>query len=345
MPISKEIREYVKSELPYQLLQALYKDSRTPLKPFGEKHKLSYHRVATALAELEKSYNLAYTLEIDYRKLGFSEGTIVSAKFENMPDVELLKERLKKDIFVQNGYLANGDFNLLLVLVGLSPLEVGAWQFKFRMDFAEYKPKVTLSTAYAPFIGFFPIRNEIIEKCEVLNPVERRVLALLNSNSRIRIEELIKSAKTTRMKALYIIKKLKALGIIKRFGALTQNPDKRILAAYLTTFTPVSAHAKLRSKFREEVLKEDFHEGISDYAIGMDTIGAYDALYICAFENGTVQTRRSPDILKNLWAVENPKIETAALTDILIGKWPFHLERYEALVEMERQIKGRGESY
>ena len=98
---ARENKEYVEKELPYRLLTEMYKDSRRSLKELGRELHISYHTISRTLSQLEEKYKLAYTLDLDIKKLGFSEGLIITAKFEEKPEFEYLKQRFEKDPFVQ----------------------------------------------------------------------------------------------------------------------------------------------------------------------------------------------------------------------------------------------------
>ncbi|MCL5239383.1 MAG: Lrp/AsnC family transcriptional regulator, partial [Candidatus Marsarchaeota archaeon] len=242
MPASKKTQEFVEKELPYKLLAEMYKNSRKSLKGLGRSLKISYHTVSKSLAELDERYGLAYTLDLDTGKLGFPEGRIITIRFGERPELDILRQRVQKDIFVQDAYLAEGDFDLLLYVVGLSPREFIRWQWKFRIDFKKYRPLLRISTADLNVIGFFPVRNELIDASEKLSDTEKKVLQALNTNSRIKLKDLISKAKTTQMRVIYVLKKLTEAGIIRRYAALVQKPSKRIFMAYTMRFTPGENH-------------------------------------------------------------------------------------------------------
>lgn len=331
MPISIEIREFVKKELPYELLKELYKDSRVSLKTVARKHHLTFHRVAHALKDIESKYGLTYTLWLNERLLGFSEGRIITIKFGEPPPIDVLKSRLAKDIFVQNAYLASGDFDLLMHVVGLNNEEFQIWQFKVRKEFSRYKPTFKFSTLNSFAVGFLPLRNELIVESIVLSSLEKKILTLLNSNSRIRLKELVKATKSSQMRVIYTIKKLRERGIIRRFSTFTQSTDKKILMAYLFSVMPVEEHNRLYLDVCKEIVNEDLHEVTNDYYLISDINGSFDSLYMGSFRSGEDLSKRGSDLVRIILESESPKIEKAIITDALIGKLPLHLEEYESL--------------
>lgn len=328
MESGRASKKYVENELPYRLLAELYKDSRRSFKDLGRALNISHHTISNTLKDLEEKYGLAYTLDIDTGKLGFSEGRVITIKFEERPDLDFLKRRFAKDTFVQDAYLAEGDFDMLLYVIGLSPAEFVAWQWKIRTELREYKPTLKISVADKGIIGFLPIRNELIEMSERLSPYEKNILEAMNDNSRIKLKNLIEKSKTTQMKVIYALKKFKSEGVIRKFATLVQRPTKRIFLAYTLYVSPSEKHAELSLKFTSRIVKEDLHENTSDYAVILDTVGAYDTLYLCTFEDGEALEKRGPELQKELLSDESPKIEKAILTEVIVGKWPFHLDDY-----------------
>ena len=343
IPASRKTREYVEKELPYKLLMCIYENSRASLKELGRKAGITYHVVASTLEKLEKEYNIKYTLHLDEEKMGFSGSRIITIKFGNPPNIDYLKALLQKDSFVQNAYLATGDVDLLLHVVGLNEQDYGVWQYKLRMDMADYKPAMSSAVVYSNLVGFFPLRNELVEKCDVLSDVEKRVLKLLNENSRMRLSEIIKKAKVSQMRVIYSIKKMKEMGIIKRFTALSQNPQKRLIVMYAHSQTFNDKHIATRRRYWEEMMTEDFHEGVNEYVFAADVVGSYDGVYICVFENGETMLKNGSERIRRLSEFGEPIIRSAMLTDLLTGKWPFHLEEYPLIKDLLAKAHPREE--
>jgi len=338
MPASKELRKYIEEELPYRLLIEMYKDSRRSLKKLGRTLHISHHTIAKTLNNLEQKYGLLYTLDIDTDKLGFSEGRVITIKFGNKPSHDFLKSRFQKDVFVQNAYLATGDFDLLLSVVGLTSRDFAAWQWKLRKELGEYKPHLKISTMNNFILGFLPVRNELIECTTAISDVEKKVLKLLNENSRIKLSELVKKSKTTQMKVIYALRRLKEEGIIKKFTTLTQNPEKRILSVHTITTAPTKTYSESLLKVVRELVTEDLHEITSDYSIILDCVGAFDEICCGTFKNGEQLAKRGPDAYEQLLSAESPALEKAVLTDILFGKWPFHLDDYARYKNQLKEI-------
>jgi DNA-binding Lrp family transcriptional regulator len=334
----QEVREFIENELPYRMLMRLYEDSRASLRELGRDFGISHHVINSTLRKLEERYGLAYTLDLDETKLGFTKGRIITINFGNKPGVDFIKGRLEKDSFVQNAYFAEGDFDLFMHVVGLTAQDFQVWQWKFRSELSEYKPLLRFATANNNVFGFLPLRNELIRESVMLSATEKRILALLNENSRMKLKDLASRTRSSPNRVLYVIRKLRRTGVIKRFSALTQRPDKKNILAYGVSLLPLkeAEHGELAKSFARELLKEDLHESVNDYALALETNGAWDTVRVCAFSEGETLLRRGPELFRTLLQKEEPKIEKAMLTGIVVGRWPFHLERYDRY----RQIYG-----
>lgn len=333
MPASKEVQEYVKNELPYKILMALYEDSRAPLRSIGRDLNISHYIVSSVLKELEKRYDIIYTLELNVHALGFYNNKLITIKFGVQPSIDSLKNMMKNDVFVQDAYLATGDFDLVMYVVGLTPEDFQQWQFKLRIKLSEYKPKFNVSDVNMYADGFLPIKSELIEKSVMLSNTEKRVLTSLNDNSRIKMKDLVKKSKVSAVSIFYMMKRFKEKGIVKKYSALVQNPSKRIFSTFSVRLTPIKEHEILSIKLSEAILGESYHEITNDYCAAINTNGAVDSFYICTFKDGEHLSKRGPNLVKKLWEKEDPIIEQALLTSLIVGKWPFHLDDHKSQIE------------
>ncbi len=329
--ISNAMKIYAKGELQYRLLMSMYENSRTPVKKIASDLGLTPYLVSKTLGDAEQKHNIIYTLELNEVGLGFTEGRVITIKFERTPNIELLKSRFRDDPFVQDAYFAMGDFDVLMYVVGSTRAEFQKWQYKLRQDLYAYKPMLKSSTVSQYNIGFFPLRGALLEKANGITPLEKNILLMLNENSRIKLKDLIEGCGSTQMKVIYALNSMVERGIIKRFTALTQNTDKKLIVAFGAALIPTPNHWDLFIKFCEELLKEDPHQITNDYSVVVDVDGALDCYNICTFADGDAMAKRGPDMRAKIWGPESPRIEKAILTEIIVGRWPFHLEKYGLL--------------
>ena len=193
MTASDKERKIIKDKLPYELLKKLYVDSRISIKQLAKEFNISHHTVSKSLKESEKKYQLYYTVDIDTNLLGFSEARIIGVNFETVPELKLLKRVLENDPFVQNAYLASGDFNLIIHVVALNYVEYCYWEYNFRRGFSHYKPRVKVSTLNSMEEGFMPINSKLIPKSEEVTDAEKKDTDEINRKFKGKIKRTIKN--------------------------------------------------------------------------------------------------------------------------------------------------------
>ena len=68
--------------------------------------------------------------------------------------------------------------------------------------------------------------------------------------------------------------------------------------------------------------------------------GVIDAFYICSFKNGEALSKRGSNLIQKVLEKEEPVIEQSLLTGLIVGKWPFHLDKHKGQMEyLEREEK------
>jgi DNA-binding Lrp family transcriptional regulator len=330
MTASIKARKRISEKLPHELLKRLYLNSRTPIKEIEREVGISHHTLSKYLKEAETKYKLKYTLDLDTALLGLSEARIFAVKFERVPDIDILRGVLEKDPFVQNAYLASGDFDLILHVIGLNHTEYNYWSYRFRLSFCRYKPRVKVATLDNMLEGFMPIRTKLISMGKGLSDVEKKILIKLVENSRIKIKDLAESAKIPQMKAIYTINRLKGRGIIKRFTTCIQNPDKRIFLFYAVSLMPNEEHhPKLLLNFLNRIIGEEQpQQSTTDYSVECETSGHFDAIFFCNFKDGLDLNNKGPNFLKKAWESEFPIVDQCVLTEVITGSWPFNTNCY-----------------
>jgi DNA-binding Lrp family transcriptional regulator len=333
MSASSYQRKRIEEKLPHELLKELYLNSRVSIKELERKLGISHHTLSKCLKECEEKYNLKYTLDVDTNLLGFSEPRIIAIKFqERVPDIALLKKVLGKDPFVQNAYLATGDFDLIIHIVGMDYVKYKHWEFAFRVGLSFYKPRVKTVTLNDMVEGFMPVKSTLITRAKVerINKVEKLILTKLLDNSRIRLGELAAATGVSKMRVIYAINKLVEKGIIKGFRMCVQNPDKRIFLFYAEVIIPNENHHKMSLlPFLYKVIGSKSEGQVtSDYSVVCDTTGYFDAVYFCNFKDGVCLNETGPEFLKKAWHNEYPYVEQCMLTELITGMWPFNTNSY-----------------
>ena len=292
MTASNNERKNIINNFPHNLLKKLYLNSRVSIKQLEKEFDISHHTISKYFMHCENNFKLIYTLDVNTTQLGFSEARIIAVKFKTVPDSTLLKRVLKADPFVQNAYMAIGDFDLIMHVIASNEIEYSHWEYKFRIGFSRYKPRVKTSSINHIVEGFLPIQGKLLFKTSKLSIIEKRILAELIENSRIKLKDLIKKTKISQMKVIYTIKKLQEKNIIRQFTTTVQNPNKRIFSFYSVTTTPTKDHhPTLLLKLLKKIINEESNSNITtDYSVVCETSGFFDTIQFCNFKDGVVVT-------------------------------------------------------
>jgi DNA-binding Lrp family transcriptional regulator len=318
----------------------LYIDSRIPISALTEKIGISHQTVVKYVDELEKEYELIYTVDVDTSKLGFSEPRIITLKLEGMPDKEKLIQRFKSYRFVQNAYLAKGDFDIVMHVILPRNESYSGWEYTMRIELNRYNPRMKVATLNDFTEGFLPIREELIKMSNVLDKNEKKVLLLLVKNSRMKLKDLVKMSGLSQMKVIYSIKKMRKAGIIKRFTATIQTPGMGLFVFSGVSLIPTETHhSNFLKQLLLEIISNEHKDNLpTDYSVVCDTSGHFDSVNFLCFANGDLMYKRGPELIKRLWSEEHPKLDSCILTEVLIGKWPFNSNNY---VNWEPMLKNR----
>jgi DNA-binding Lrp family transcriptional regulator len=320
MTASNKERKNIEEHLPHDLLKELYLNSRVSIKQLEKKFGISHHTLSKCLKKIEKDCELKYTLDINTDLLGFSEPRIVLIKFEGMPEREKLIKKLTSYKFIQNAYIASGNFDLILHVICPSAVKYAGLEYKMRIELNRYKPIVKVVT----------VNKEIIQISQKINKNDKKLLCLLLDNSRMKIKDLSKKSGLSQMKIIYGMKKLQKDGIIRKFSTLIQKPDKSFLLFLGVSTIPTEKHFNVFFKnLVTEILKGENKNNLStDYSVVSGTSGCFDFVSFACFKDGNTMSDRGPQLIENLWRDEYAKVEKSILIEVLLGKWPFTSNSY-----------------
>jgi DNA-binding Lrp family transcriptional regulator len=330
------------SNLRYKVANELYENSRISVRKLALKLKADYYAISKIIIELEQKNRLFYTLALNVEKLGFQE-KIIAIKFDKMPDISVLKSEFKDDIFIQNAFLAKGDFDVMLHVVGLAARPYVAWQWTLRGLLGDYKPRFYTSDINDYVLGFFPLSNEIIDASNAISKKEKAVLKVLNRNSRSRLKDIASQAGLSQMQVITTMRNLNERNIIRKYTMLVQSPEKNMITATFRQITPTIKHQTHLATIIKGLMDEDFNQITSDYAILANLIGSQDTFYLCNFKDDDERTRRGPALWSRVCKDEEIEVYEAVLTSIITGVWPIHPDSYDYYSKMTKSPKNADE--
>lgn len=333
-PITQELKE----NLSYKLIQELYENSRISSLKLAKKYKVPYHVVTNSIKEMEQKYNIYYTLYLNTQKLGFKTSKIVTVKFSNMPKIEEIKKELSDDIFVQHAYLGKGDFDLIVYFVGFFEHDYVVWEWTLRAKWGKYKPDFKASTISSFVIGNIPLSNKLLAKSNTIKNDEKKILMLLNKNSRIKKKDIAKITKLTEIQVTNRLNNLISKKIISKFTLLVQNPEKKLIIASLMKLKPNLNHPKNLKKIISSILTENLNSITSNYCIISGISGYYDSFLLNNFTNNELADKYGRKLWEDSCIDEDPLSSESVITEVICGKLLFHPDKYYYYKEYIKEI-------
>ena len=325
----KNLTEKSKEDLKYNLIRELYENSRISSLKLAKKYRVPYHIVNNLIKEMEQKYQICYTLSLNTQKLGLSSCKMVTVKFSNRPTTEELKKELSDDIFVQHAYLGKGDFDLLLYVVGLIEHDYVVWEWTLRSIWSKYKPDFKSSTISNFIIGYIPLSNKLIAKSNTIRNDEKKILMLLNENSRIKKKDIAKLTNLTEIQVTRRINNLISKKIINKFSLLVQNPEKKIISASFSKLKPTENHPKNLKKIISIILTENTTSITSNYSIIASTSGYYDSFLLNNFLNNDLLDKYGQKLWIDYCKDEDPLSSESLIIEIIYGKMLLHPDTYK----------------
>ena len=198
------------------VLEELGKDSRVHLKTIAEKAGVSIQTVSSRLGHIEEKLGLRYSLEFDLDAAGMRSEHFIRVKFRDgaAPDAETLKAALASP-YVQLACKTKGDFDLFIWAVTPTPQKFSSdVEPSIREALDEYVEDWTSHPLISRRTGFLPVSRELVEQFIAPNS-RRKVLGILNENSRMMVMELAEQLGVSEPTAEYHLKKVRPF--VKRF--------------------------------------------------------------------------------------------------------------------------------
>ena len=305
-----------------KVLRMISSNSRVKITEMATYLDMSRRTVALKLAAIEKELKLHYILDFDEEKLGLTRPHLILVKFKGKPDYEKIKEILSRSYIPQLAVTISGTYDLLIYANAFSGREYAHWDKSMQILLSPYSAEWHTSEVVHSQLGFFPIRNEAIDRVNIKEKY-KKILKILNENSKISFQGLAKALNMNVNTAVYNFNHLLELGYIKSFTAVMDSAPKNIsLMTFFSKYTPAEGYESAASNARMAFTSDDENSLISRYLITSPLIGSYDFFTLGAFDNK--ETAYKQDILyhKNAFKKFNVRMAYGEVKDIILGKLP-----------------------
>jgi len=200
------------------ICEELSENSRKPLNQIAEKAGCSNQTIINRLEKIKDRMELQNTVEIDFPKTGYTTEYFVRVKFkeDELIDTNEIEQVLQDSPYVQFAALTKGDFDLFIWSIAPSPGKYEEqMEAKIRVSLDKYIDEWSAHALLVKRCGFLPVNNEIIDLLKI-NEKEKKLLKILNENSRKSLTDIAEELEISKPTAKYHLDKLKK-EYIKRF--------------------------------------------------------------------------------------------------------------------------------
>ena len=310
------------------ILRTLCSDSRASITKLAKAARCSRAAAAKNLARLERKLGLRYTLEINETKLGGSERHLVAIKFDAKPSKESLKEFFKADTNAQAVYALSGDYDLLIYARAGDPESYIVWETYVASQLAEYRPLIKPSEFVITHWGFWPLSDSFVAEIREstgLDELDRKMLIVLNSNSRTSISKIARETGAAIGTVRYRLMNLKKSGIIKRFTVAVQSPPYEYQMVEFINYRFSKDFEERFANIRKKYLEMD--EGtvplLNKWQIIAPISGSFRSFVMSIYEGKEDATESVPAFQKSIFKKDNIAVSYARISSVIKGLLPY----------------------
>lgn len=267
-----------------KIVRKLSENSRAKISELGNQIGISRQAVSKRLDRLEKELGIRYVLDLNEDKLGLTSPHLIVANFKNRPDDDTLKGIFQRSAIPQAVVSTKGDYDLIIYANAASRNEYVHWDMNMQIALAKYGLAWRSSEVTHRQLGFFPLRNEILDRLNI--PVKyKEMLKLLNTNSNVSFKDMSTALGIHFNSIEYRFKKLLEMGYINRFTVTMAPPKEVFLMSFVCKYSPGDEHERNSANARKAFMSDDKDSLVSRYVLCSQLIGSYDFCTIGAFDN------------------------------------------------------------
>lgn len=311
------------SVLSRHILRDLCTDSRVTITELAQRYNVSRHVVKERIIGLEKEFGLRYTIEPNYTALGYNSLHIVRTRFVKMPDISEIKAAFAKSRVAQFVAITDGYFQLVTFALARDSIEYIHWETAYMAHFAKYGMSTKQSEINVMNLGFMPINSDAIGESNV-EPVYKKMLMILNENSRISIRDMSKQLGFSETLTRYHFRELNKTNIIKRYTALATKSYFKYNILYFVIYTIRAGVENRVAKERRTMYWKQLDEFpvLNEYAANWATSGGDRSFTWACYNDYREGLQKSLNAHKTAYKEDSPIARTAVISQIIKGHAP-----------------------
>ena len=304
-----------------KIVRLLSENSRISVSEIAKRLLVSRPTVQDRISRLEKEFGMRYTIELNERLLGLNSPHLIEIRFKKKPDFEKIRVFLSQSYIPQVAFSTDGDYDMVIYANAFSTEEYVHWNMAMMVMLSEYEVMWHPSEVAHRHLGFFPLRNEAIEKADI-DENSKKLLMHLNNNSRLNFQQLSKAMGMHFNTVKYNFEKLMKAGYIKR-STITMNPVKGL--SFMTLFddyTPTKGFESSSARAREVIKFDEEHPLISRYLLSATLMGSHTLFILSAFDDKVLADRFGLAYHKSMYAKHGAKRLSGEIKELILGRLP-----------------------
>ena len=317
-----------------KIMRMLSENSRMSNTEIAEKLGVTRQAVAKRLARLEKEFGICYTLELHEEVLGLVHPHLIMVKFGEKPDYEHIRKLLMRSHIPQFAATMKGGHDMLIYANSVSRSGYAHWDKGMQQLLAKYKVSWHVSEIAHKQLGFFPIRNETLDRVKI-DDNYKRIIRFLNQDSRASFREMAKRLGMRFHVLLYNYRKLLKAGYIKRFTIVEKPVPRTVMMYYFAKLTLTDLFAQCAANARKALMYDDRYSLVSRYSFCSQLIGSGDFFVMGVFDNRKIGYRNGVLYYKSAMESQKAKMTYGIIDKVLLGRLPLRSmdEKREYLVQ------------
>ncbi|MEM4067046.1 MAG: winged helix-turn-helix transcriptional regulator [Candidatus Micrarchaeaceae archaeon] len=307
-----------------RVLRELCGNSRISASELSRKLGISRYIASKNVEALEAKLGLRYTLELNYRLLGFPSMHAIYINFARKPKPGALSKLIAGSSRIQLFATARGDFDALALALAKNPVEYSQLEVALQFSLMSYGAEVHSAEVTLMRFGFVPIGNALLAAASGIDDDTKRLLMALNENSRQGLGAISKAIGMDAEMVRYYMKKLEKAGIIKRYTAIMTNgvPKSRI-AAFINYHVTSGIEERIAMERRRLYFAEPDEPYAANSLQEMWSIsGAAQAFLLACFDSESACEAMISEH-NRIYRKDRPAVTKAFIDNVLLGFLPF----------------------
>ncbi len=304
-----------------KLLRLLSQDAEASVSKISKEIGLSRETTRNRLKKMENEFGINYTIEINGAALNLADPHLIAVKFDSKPDFAKITSILESSYVPQLAVSIKGDYSMIICAIATSNREYAHWDKSMQIAFSEYGADWRSSEVVHRQLGFFPLRNELLDKLQIAQK-HKDILKALNTNSRTSFHALSKQIGMHPNTLVYNQNKLVEMGYINRFTITMNKPKDVSLMSFFAKYKPREGYEDTSARARQAFMSDDENSLISRYILCAPLIGSYDFFTIGAFDNAETAYSRDVEYHKKLFKKHGVQIVSGEIDKVLLGRLP-----------------------